>query len=106
MIVSLHGIPLSISANRGAQFTSCFWKAFQKGLGTQVKHSTAFHPHTDGKEEHTIQTLRDMFKSCVVNFKGFWDDHLPLIELSYNNCYHSGISVAPFEALYGRRYRS
>ena len=30
-IVSLHGIPLSIISDRGAQFTSRFWKVFQKG---------------------------------------------------------------------------
>ncbi|WMV45393.1 hypothetical protein MTR67_038778, partial [Solanum verrucosum] len=28
--------------------TSQFWKSFQKGLGTRVKLSTAFHPQTDG----------------------------------------------------------
>ena len=43
-IVSLHGISLSIISDRGAQFTSRFWKAFQKGLGMQLKLSTAFHP--------------------------------------------------------------
>ena len=31
---------------------------------------------------------------------------MPLIEFSYNNSYHSSIGMKPFEALYGRRYRS
>ena len=31
---------------------------------------------------------------------------MPLVEFSYNNSYHSSISVAPFEAFYGRRCRS
>jgi len=105
-IVKLHGVPLSIIPNRGNQFTSHFWKAFQKGLGTNVKFSTAFHPQTDGQAECTIQTLEDMLRACVVNFKGSWDDHLPLIEFAYNNSYHSSIAMAPFEALYGRRCRS
>nr|GEV40619.1 putative reverse transcriptase domain-containing protein [Tanacetum cinerariifolium] len=35
-----------------------------------------------------------------------WDVHLPLAEFSYNNSYHSSIRCAPFEALYGRKYRS
>ncbi|WMV24763.1 hypothetical protein MTR67_018148, partial [Solanum verrucosum] len=34
------------------------------------------------------------------------DDHLPLVEFAYNNSYHSGIHMAPYEALYGRRCRS
>ncbi|WMV32798.1 hypothetical protein MTR67_026183 [Solanum verrucosum] len=67
--------------------------------------SSHFIP-TNGKAEHTIQTLKDMMRSCVINFKGYWDDHLPLIEFAYNNSYHSSIGMAPFEALYGRRFRS
>ena len=43
-IVRLHGVPLSIISDRGPQFTSHFWKSFQKGLGTQVNLSTTFHP--------------------------------------------------------------
>ncbi|GJR77309.1 putative reverse transcriptase domain-containing protein [Tanacetum coccineum] len=34
------------------------------------------------------------------------DVHLPLIEFSYNNSYHSSVRCAPFEALYGRKCRS
>ncbi|GJW09121.1 putative reverse transcriptase domain-containing protein [Tanacetum coccineum] len=35
-----------------------------------------------------------------------WDVHLPLVEFSYNNSYHASVRCAPFEALYGRKYRS
>ncbi|KAH0672805.1 hypothetical protein KY290_025037 [Solanum tuberosum] len=105
-LVRLHGIPLSILSDRGAQFTSHFWKSFQRGLGTKVKRSTAFHPQTDGQAERTIQTLEDMLRACVLELKGSWDDHLPLIEFAYNNSYHSSICMAPLEALYGRRCRS
>ncbi|WMV33421.1 hypothetical protein MTR67_026806 [Solanum verrucosum] len=41
-----------------------------KGLGTRVKLSTGFHPQTDGKVEGTIQTLEDMLRACVIDFKG------------------------------------
>ncbi|GKE61392.1 putative reverse transcriptase domain-containing protein [Tanacetum coccineum] len=68
--------------------------------------STAYHPQTDGQSEHTIQTLEDMLRACVIDFGGNWDVHLPLVEFSYNNSYHSSIRCAPFEALYGRKCRS
>ncbi|GKA09243.1 putative reverse transcriptase domain-containing protein [Tanacetum coccineum] len=49
-------------------------------LGTDVNMSTAYHPEMDGQSERTIQTLEDI--------------------------YHASIKAAPFEALYGRKYRS
>ena len=105
-IVSFHGFHLYIISNRGPQFTSHFWKSFQKGFGTQVMLSLSFHQQTDGQAERTIQTLEDMLRVCVIDFKGTWDDQLPLIEFAYNNSYNSSIQVAPYEALYGRRCRS
>lgn len=47
-----------------------------------------------------------MLRSCVMDFKGNWDEHKPLIEFSYYNRYHSSISMVPFESLYSRRCRS
>ena len=60
----------------------------------------------DGQVEHTIKTLEDMLRECITDFKGSWDDHLSLIEFSYNYSYHSNSRMAPFEALYGQRGRS
>ncbi|GJZ44244.1 putative reverse transcriptase domain-containing protein [Tanacetum coccineum] len=75
-IVARHGVPVSIISDRDGRFTSHLWQAFQKALGTRLDMNTA------------------------------WDTHLPLIEFSYNNSYHTSIKCAPFEALYGRKCRS
>ncbi|WMV45900.1 hypothetical protein MTR67_039285 [Solanum verrucosum] len=48
-LVRLHGVLLSILSDRGTQFTSKFWKSFQKGLVTKVKLSTTFNPKQMGK---------------------------------------------------------
>ncbi|KAL4582129.1 hypothetical protein LXL04_006670 [Taraxacum kok-saghyz] len=81
-VVRLHGVPLSIVSDRDARFTS------------------------HGQTERTNQTLEDMLRSCVIDFGGRWDDHLPLVEFSYNNSYHSSIGMPPYEALYGRKCRT
>ena len=47
-----------------------------------------------------------MLRACVLNLKGSWEEHLPLVEFSYNNSYQASIHTAPYEALYGRPYRS
>nr|GEV44688.1 hypothetical protein [Tanacetum cinerariifolium] len=64
-------------------------------------------PSTDRcQSERTIQTLEDMLRACVLDFGKGWDRHLPLVELLYNNSYHTSIKTAPFEALYRRKCRS
>ncbi|WMV41498.1 hypothetical protein MTR67_034883 [Solanum verrucosum] len=61
---------------------------------------------TDRQGDRTIQTVEDMLRGCVIDFKGNWNGHLPVIKYAYKNGYHSSIGMAPFEALYGRRCRS
>lgn len=61
----------------------------------KMKLSTSFHPNKNCQVEQTIQTLVDMLRKCVINFKGNWDDHLHLIDFSYNNSYHSTILWQP-----------
>ncbi|WMV38354.1 hypothetical protein MTR67_031739 [Solanum verrucosum] len=69
-VVRLHRVPVSIISDRGAQFTTQFWKSLQKGLGSKVNLSTAFYPQTDGQAERTIQNLKDKLRACVIDFKG------------------------------------
>ncbi|GJZ64198.1 putative reverse transcriptase domain-containing protein [Tanacetum coccineum] len=88
------------------RFVSQFWQSLQEAFGTQLDMSTTYHPETDGQSERTIQTLKDMLRACVIDFGKRWDRHLPLIEFSYNNSYHTSIKATPFEALYGRKCRS
>ncbi|GKE95701.1 putative reverse transcriptase domain-containing protein, partial [Tanacetum coccineum] len=100
-VVSKHGVPVLIISDRDGKFTSHFWKSLHKALGTRLDMSTAYHPETDGQSERAIQTLEDMLRACVLDFGKCWDKHLPLVEFSYNNSYHTSIKAAPFEALLG-----
>ncbi|KAI3702753.1 hypothetical protein L6452_28505 [Arctium lappa] len=84
-VVSRHGVPQSIMSDRDSRFTSNFWASLQKELGTRLNMITAYHPQTDGQSERTIQTLKDMLRSCVIDFGGSCDSHLPLVEFAYNN---------------------
>ena len=83
-----------------------FWKSFQKAMGTRLTMSTAFHAQTDGQSERTIQMLEDMLRACVLDHKGSWEEHFPLVEFAYNNSYQASIQMAPYEALYGNPCRS
>nr|GEX76918.1 putative reverse transcriptase domain-containing protein [Tanacetum cinerariifolium] len=62
------------------------------------------------KSAHFIPMRKDYKRidwlSCVLEFEGSWDVHLPLVEFLYNIRYHSSVRCALFEALYGRKCRS
>nr|GEV49245.1 hypothetical protein [Tanacetum cinerariifolium] len=105
-IVARHGVTMSIISDRNSYFTSRFWQALQKALGTRLYLRTAYHPETDSQSERTIKTLKDMLRVCEIDFGGNWDPHLPLVEFSYNNSYYSSVKCAPFEVLYRRRCRT
>ncbi|GJX84276.1 putative reverse transcriptase domain-containing protein [Tanacetum coccineum] len=79
-VFSRNGVPVSIISNKDSRFTSHFWQSLQKVL--------------------------DRLRACVIESGKGWDRHLPLVEFSYNNSYHTNIKVVPFEALYGHKCRS
>ena len=78
---------MSIVLDRDLGFTNHFLESFQRAIGTRLMMSTSFHPQTDGQSERTIQTLKDMLQACVLDLKGTWEEHLPLVKFSYNNSY-------------------
>jgi len=75
-------------------------------LGTNLSISTIFHPQTDGQSERVIQILEDLQRACALEFGGNWEEHLSLVEFTYNNSYQTIIGMAPFEALYGKKCRT
>nr|GEX92235.1 putative reverse transcriptase domain, ribonuclease H-like domain, aspartic peptidase domain protein [Tanacetum cinerariifolium] len=54
---------------------------------------------------HGVPILIISDREICFTTRGSWDVHLPLVEFSYNNSYHSSVRCAPFEALYGRKCR-
>lgn len=97
--VRLHGVSMTIVSNRDPRFMSSIYKALQKAMGTRLSFCTTYHQQMDGKSERTIQTLEDMLRTCVLDFKDNWDQSPPLIEFAYYNSYHSSIRMAFFGSI-------
>ena len=47
-----------------------------------------------------------MLRCCILDLGGNRDDHLLLVEFTYNNSYQASIGMMPYEALHGRPCRS
>lgn len=45
-------------------------------------------------------------RACILDFGGSWEDHLHLVEFSYNNIYQECIGIASYEALDGQPCKS
>jgi hypothetical protein len=43
-----------------------------------------------------------MLQACALSDGPKWDQHFPLPEFSYNNCYQESIKMSPFKEIYGR----
>jgi hypothetical protein len=84
-MVRLHGVPISIFLDRDPRFTSRLWPNVQQALRTRLNLSTTYHPQTDGQSERTIHVLEDLLMACILEIGSNWEDHLPLVEFTYNN---------------------
>ena len=74
-----------------------------EAMGTKLHFNTACHPQANGQMEQTNQTLQDMLRAYVLDFKTQWDVDLSLCEFAYINSFHSSRGMSPYKAFYGRR---
>jgi hypothetical protein len=92
--------------DRDPKFTSIFSKELFKGFGTNLNFSTTYHLQSNGQTERVNQVIEDMLRMYFMDKTSKWEDCIQLIEFSYNNGYQTSLNMSPFEALYGRRYKT
>ena len=64
-IFAKHGLPQEIVSDRGAQFTSKFFREVSKLLGVKQCLSSSHHPQSDGQTERANCTLEDMLRCAL-----------------------------------------
>ena len=101
-VFRLHGMPEVIVSDRDAKFTSLFWKALFKCMGTKLAMSTAFHPETDGQTERNNRTLEQMLRNFVNYRQNDWDHYLVAAEFAYNNAKQASTGMSPFFLVTGQ----
>ena len=96
-IFKYHGLPKALISDRDPKFTSQFWQALFKLLGTKLSMSTAYHPQTDGQTERMNRTLEEMLRAYTTYHQNKWDEHLSAAEFAYNNSKQASTEMTPFE---------
>jgi hypothetical protein len=77
---------------------SDFWGSLTAQWGLKCRHSTAYHPQTDGQAENLNAVVQRYLKAYVAQRPKEWDRLLPLAEFTYNAAYHKSLKTSPFRA--------
>ena len=64
-VYRLHGLPDSITSDRGTQFNSDVWRRICQRLGISVKMSTSFHHETAGQPENANASMKAYLRQVV-----------------------------------------
>jgi len=89
-------IPTSIVSDRDVRFTGAAWGQLWRGLKTEQKMSTAYHPQTDGQTERSNRTLQAVLRSYAES-RTDWDEWLPFVAAAYNSTVQESTGRTPFE---------
>ncbi|KAL6485488.1 hypothetical protein MHYP_G00048800 [Metynnis hypsauchen] len=94
-------MPSDLVSDWGPQFSSRFWKAFCRLMGTSVSHSSGFHPESNGQTERVNQDLAQTLQSLTSTNPSSWVEHLPWAEYAHNTLWHSFLGMSPFDCQFG-----
>lgn len=100
-IFRLHGLPSTITSDRGSTFASAFTRRLHELLGISTRLTTAYHPQANGQTERTNQTLETYLRSFISYQQDDWVSLLPLAEFAFNNTTSDATQKSPFYANYG-----
>jgi hypothetical protein len=101
IVQKLHGSLKIIVSVRDPIFTRHFWIELFSCVGTQLAHSSSYHPQSDGQTEIVKKCLEGYLRCYVSDKQTQWFKWLPLAEWWYNTSFHTATKMTPFMAFYG-----
>ena len=84
-VASQWGQMRSLVSDRDPRFTSGFWIALSKALGTKLKMSSPRNPQTDGQSEQAMSWISVMLRSFCGSSPDSWVSFLPDLEFCINS---------------------
>ena len=97
--IARFGVPLDMSSDRGPQFTSQLWTSMAKLLGTQLHHTTAYHPQSNGMVERFHRHLKSALRARLTG--PTWTQELPWVLLGIRTAPKEDLSCSSAEMVYG-----
>ena len=97
----LHGLPWTITSDRGPQFVAEFWRYLNKRLSIKSLLLTAFYPETNSQTEQINAILEQYLQAYITYLQDNWYTWLLLAEFALNTTYSEAIKTSLFFANYG-----
>ena len=99
--VARFGIPVTVTSDRGPQFTSELWRQLSDSVGYKLSPTTAYHPQANGMVEHFHRTLKASLKARCDNHGDRWHRQLPWNLLGLHTTYKEDLDVLLAELMLG-----
>ncbi|UYV80316.1 hypothetical protein LAZ67_18002376 [Cordylochernes scorpioides] len=100
--ISRYGTPCHLITDRGMQFMSQKLKEFAKMCGIQLKHTTSYHPQSNGKIERFHRTLKTAISSH--NYIR-WTERLPSVLLGLRSAIYGSSDFSLAQMVFGKTIR-
>ncbi|RXM30791.1 hypothetical protein EOD39_7563 [Acipenser ruthenus] len=71
-------------------------------MGIHKTRTTPLHPQSDGMVEQFNRTMGEQLAMFVSDHQRDWDQHLPLLLLSYRTAVHESMGCTPALLMFGR----
>ena len=97
--IARFGVPLDLSSDRGPQFTSQLRTSISRLLGTQLHHTTAYHPQSNGLVERFHRHLKSALRARLTGPN--WMQELPWVLLEIRTAPKDDLGCSSADMVYG-----
>ena len=97
--IARFGVPETVTADRGSQFTSDVWQQALTKLGIKPAYTTAYHPQSNGMVERFHRSLKNSLRCLATTHN--WIEALPWVLLGLRTAPRDDIANSPAKILYG-----
>ncbi len=96
------GAPERLLSDQGREFVAKVNADLCKKLGIARSVTSAYHPRTNGLDEHTNQTLRIRLSKLVNDHQNDWNEYLDGVAYSIRTQKQASTKYTPFFLMFGR----
>ena len=98
--ISRYGVPITVTSDRGAQFTSEAWRVNSSNLGINISTTSAYHPQSNGIVERFHRSLKNALR-CAVRSNPSWTRTLPWVIMGLRNSPRLDTATSTAEVVFG-----